>query len=323
MIIYAILLNPSIDQIYEINNFSVGGTFKVSKNIIYPVGKAISFALAVRALDKKMKLKVIAFIGNKDIQLYSTFLTSKYIDYDFIQIKGDTRSNKTINDPINNTTTHIREKGFTLSQDNVREFKKILTNNIKKDDIYVFSGSIPPNTEVTIYKELINLCKEKGGICVLDTNDSPLIRGLESFPFIIKPNLIELSFILNDVGLLKLDFSDPIPNCMKIIEKSKNLLNNNTEIVLITLGEFGAILLTKDVAKYGYIKLEKMIDTVGSGDSFLAGFILLYSRNKNLHESFKYALATSAANIQKSGPGILDYKDVEIFLKKVNIIDIY
>ena len=58
MMIYAILLNPSIDQIYEINNFSIGGTFKVNNNIVYPVGKAISFALAVRELDKKVKLKV-------------------------------------------------------------------------------------------------------------------------------------------------------------------------------------------------------------------------------------------------------------------------
>ncbi|MBY8982045.1 MAG: hexose kinase [Candidatus Lokiarchaeota archaeon] len=323
MKIYAILLNPTIDQIYEINNFNVGGTFKVSKNIIYPVGKTISFSLAIRELDKRINLKVIAFIGNKDLQLYSDFLVSKNIDYEFIKINGKTRSNKTINDPINKTTTHIREKGFELNKKKIIEFKKILNKNIEKNNIYVFSGSIPQNTQITIYKDLIRLCREKGGICVLDTNGTPLIHGLKSSPQIIKPNLIELSFILDDSSLLDLDFSNPIPPCMKIIQKAKHLLNNEIEIILITLGKYGGIVFTKDIAKYGNIELENVIDTVGSGDSFLAGFVLYYCKKKNIHETFKYALATGAANTQKSGPGMMDFEKVKDLVNKVKIIDIF
>ncbi len=322
MIIYAILLNPSIDQIYKINNFNVGGTFKVNKNIIYPVGKAISFSLAVRELDKNIKLKIIAFIGKNDVQLYSTFLISKNIDFEFIQLEENTRSNKTIIDPINKTTTHIREKGFSLNLNNVTELKRILKINIEKDNICVFSGSIPQNTKVTIYRDLIKICKKKGGICILDTDEMPLIEGLKSNPFIIKPNLLELSYILRDETIINLDFSEPVLACIRLIDKSKKLLYNNTKIVLITLGENGAILMTNSVIKYGYLRLENIVDTVGSGDSFLAGFILFFFRHNDLDKAFRYALATSAANIQNPGPGIFDYKNVEIYLEKVKIIDL-
>ena len=135
MKIYAILLNPTIDQIFEIENFYVGGNFKVKKSSIYPVGKAISFALAIREISKQKNIvKVIACIEKDDISLYSKFLQDKEIDYEFIKIEGKTRSNKTINDPFNRTTTHIREPGFTLTQEDIAELKYVLKDNIKNNN---------------------------------------------------------------------------------------------------------------------------------------------------------------------------------------------
>ena len=94
MKIIAILLNPTIDEIYEINKFHVGGTFKVTGKIIYPVGKAISFSLGIRELiDKSDIIKVIALIGQNEIQLYSEFLQSRDIPFELIPVKGITRSN--------------------------------------------------------------------------------------------------------------------------------------------------------------------------------------------------------------------------------------
>jgi fructose-1-phosphate kinase PfkB-like protein len=99
--INTVLLNPTIDQIYEIKNFKVGGTYKVSKNIVYPVGKAISFSLGIRELSKQENIiKVIACIGKNEIQTYSNFLNSYNIKFKFIEVDGKTRSNKTINDRV-------------------------------------------------------------------------------------------------------------------------------------------------------------------------------------------------------------------------------
>ena len=321
--INSLLLNPTIDQIYEIENFEVGGTFKVKNSIIFPVGKAISFSLGIRELTNSQAIiKVIAFIGKDDLSLYSDFLRSRNIDFEFIKIEGKTRSNKTINDPIQHTTTHIREKGFELKEKDIKIIIELFKKNIEAGDITVISGSIPPGVDNKIYYEMINTCKTKGALTVLDTNGPALVNGVKANPHIIKPNLFELSQILNEPNLNELDFSDNIQTSKEIVKKAKVLLNKDLEVVLITLGDKGAICLTNETIIYGNVQIDEVVDTVGSGDSFLAGFILGYFQKKDLTECFKLAIACGAANTLIPGPGIFHIEDVKKIIKKVKIFNL-
>ena len=323
MKIIAVLLNPTIDRIYEIENFKVGGTFKVGKSTVYPVGKAISFALGVRELNRALDIiKIIACIGKDDIPIYSEFLKSRNIEHEFIVVKGKTRSNKTINDPINGTTTHIREKGFKLMENELKSLIDIVKNTINVEDYVVFSGSIPPNVDENIYYKLINICKEKGAITVLDTNGKALIKGISANPKIIKPNLVELSQILNNPELNELNFSHIEKAVEFIIREAKKLLNREIEIILITLGNNGAILITKNIVLYGNVHVDKVIDTVGSGDSFLAGFVSNFFHKKKLRDCFRCSLASGAANTLIQGPGIFKIEDVKQLIEKVEIIEL-
>ncbi|TFG02775.1 MAG: hypothetical protein EU542_04075 [Promethearchaeota archaeon] len=319
----AVLLNPTIDQIYEIENFHVGGTFKVNQSVVFPVGKAISFSLGVRQLnDERNIIKVIACIGKDEIPLYSTFLKSKKIDFEFIEVNGKTRSNKTINDPIEKTTTHIREKGFDLDGRTLAEFKKVIKNNMREGNLFTFSGSIPPNVNDDIYFEFINSCREIGLETALDANGTSLTEGIKAKPTIIKPNLLELSQILRDPKLNDLNFSDNHQALDFIMNNASKLLDEKTKIILITLGKNGAILLTKNKHFYGNIKVEQVIDTVGSGDSFLAGFILNYFKKKDMLECFKHALACGAANTLIPGPGIFKKEDAMKLYKKIILVEL-
>jgi 1-phosphofructokinase family hexose kinase len=322
MKINAILLNPTIDMIYEIEDFYVGGTFKVNKKEIFPVGKAISFSLAARELDKKIRLKVVAFIGKDEINIYERFLRSKDIEFHFIKIDGKTRSNKTINDPINHTTTHIREPGFQLNKSKIKKMKDVLERKIEKEDMCIFSGSIPPNTDAHIYKELIQLSKKKGAKCALDSSGEALINGIKAHPHIIKPNLIELSQILDLEDLKSLKFKDPVKDCRKIIKNIKPLLKEKIEIILITLGAKGAIIAASNYISYGKIEIKNVVDSVGSGDSFLAGFLIKYNQDKSLEECFENALASGAANTQKYGPGIFNSDLVNQLMNRIELIKI-
>jgi 1-phosphofructokinase family hexose kinase len=321
MKIIAVLLNPTVDQLYEIEDFQVGGTFKVGKSIIYPVGKAISFALGVRELNQTIDVKIIACIGKDEIPIYSEFLTSRNIQYEFIAVNGKTRSNKTINDPIKRTTTHIREKGFKLDEDDLKSITNCLEKTINVGDYVIFSGSIPPNVDDNIYYKMINISKEKGAMTALDTNGKALIKGISANPTIIKPNLVELSQILNKPELNELNFSNILNTVNSIIQEAKTLLNQELKVVLITLGNNGAILINKDLMIYGNVHVDK-IDTVGSGDSFLAGFILGNFLKKDFFDLFKLAIACGAANTLIQGPGIFKKEDVEKLIKKVEIIDL-
>ncbi|MHA1438054.1 MAG: 1-phosphofructokinase family hexose kinase [Promethearchaeota archaeon] len=323
MKIFAILLNPTIDQIYEIEDFYVGGTFKVKNTITYPVGKAISFSLGVRELIKDRDIvKVIAFIGKDEIPIYSNFLKTKNIEFEFVRVKGKTRSNKTINDPIRKTTTHIRERGFELEQNDLNEFERLLKENVNPGDFVVFSGSIPPNVDKNIYYKMIKFCNKVKATTILDSNGSALVRGIKASPNIIKPNLLELSQILKNSDLNKLNLSKISISRSIIVKEAKSLLNDELEIILITLGNKGALCLTKHKDFYGNVKLSNVIDTVGSGDSFLAGFVLNYFLKKDLQECFKYAIACGAANTLIPGPGIFSSNMVKKILERVEIIDL-
>jgi 1-phosphofructokinase family hexose kinase len=320
MKVIAVLLNPTIDQIYTIENFFVGGTFKVNESITYPVGKAISFSLGFRELSDDIDLlKVIACIGKEEIPLYARFLSNRKIDFQFIEIKGKTRSNKTINDPLKGTTTHVREKGFELGEKDIEILKDLIDINIEEGDIIVFSGSIPPNVTEEIYFELINLGKSKGGITVLDTSTDALTNGIRANPTIIKPNLVELSQILSKPELNNIDLSDLTKACEELTDVAKVLLNNELKIILISLGDNGAICLTKSEAYYGNVKVEKVIDTVGSGDAFLAGFIFNFSVGGEIIDCLRYAIASGAANTLIPGPGIFKEEKVKELLRNVII----
>jgi 1-phosphofructokinase family hexose kinase len=322
MKIVAVLLNPTVDQIFEIANFHVGGTFKVNKSKIYPVGKAISFSIGIRELTDDIEmLKIISLIGREEIPLYSNFLNKKDINFEFVIVESKTRSNKTINDPIRGTTTHIRERGFDVTNEELKLFIDTMKRNVKSGDICIFSGSIPPNLSEDVYYELIRICKVLEAITVLDTSGIALINGIKANPKIIKPNLVELSQILKNLENIDINISNGDKVIRSIIKKSKALLNEELEIILITLGNKGAICLTNDTIIYGNVQIDEVIDTVGSGDAFLAGFILGYFQKKHLPECFKLAIACGAANTLIAGPGIFKSEDVKKIIKKVKIID--
>jgi 1-phosphofructokinase family hexose kinase len=318
--IHAVLLNPTIDLIYKIENFQVGGTFKVNEKVIFPVGKAISYSLAVKEIDPKININIYALVGKNEIVLYSKFLKNHNLSFTLIPVEGETRSNKTINDPVSKSTTHIRELGFSVRDSDLNELKNQLSENIKSGDLCVFSGSIPPNTNQDIYFELIKLAKKQNTLTCLDSSGNPLIEGIKANPTIIKPNLIELNQILDKKIIKNIDLNEPSKAYSTIIEETKILLNNELQTIAITLGKKGALLLTEEYNLFGNVLIDKpILDTVGSGDSFLAGLTTQYIKTKNILESFGYAIAAGAANTLKIGPGILNYNDFTALLRHVVI----
>ncbi|TFF98008.1 MAG: hypothetical protein EU547_02730 [Promethearchaeota archaeon] len=321
--IHAILINPTIDILYKISNFYVGGTFKVEEKLELPVGKAISFAIAAREINSELDLNIIAFIGQEEITRYSRFLNKKDINYEFIEIKGNTRSNKTIIDPIKRITTHIREKGFKVTLTNIQQLKSIIKKRVEKDDFCVFGGSIPLGSNDDIYYELIKIIKKRQAISILDSSGIPLIKGCKAEPRIIKPNLKELSQILNKKEIQSLTFKDPIKDSSELIQQANKLLSVDLSLILITLGEKGSIILSNEYAYFGRVDLnEKIIDTVGAGDSFLAGFMVEYSQGKDILTCFRNAIAAGAASCLEMGPGILNRKTKTRLLKKIMIKEI-
>ncbi|MHA1725864.1 MAG: 1-phosphofructokinase family hexose kinase [Promethearchaeota archaeon] len=318
--IIAVLLNPTIDMLYEIKNFEAGQTYLVRDPIIYPVGKAISFSLALKNIDRTFKnVKILGFVGKNDKKLYSHFLRAHNIDFKLISIKGKTRSNKTIIDPALHRTTHIRELGFELKEEDLNKLIDLIEKECKREDIILFSGSIPQGVNSKIYFEIMSSLKKKKVMTVLDSSREALVHGVQASPTLIKPNLTELNQILNFNPPITLDSLKTLEDVMNLAECAKILLKKGIRYILITLGEKGAVCLTNNLILYGYIKTSDILDTVGCGDSFLGGFCYNYFQEKSILECFRLALACGAANALTSGPGMFRKKNVDSLLFKTKI----
>jgi 1-phosphofructokinase family hexose kinase len=320
--IFGILLNPTIDEIIEVENFHVGGTFKVSKSHKFPLGKAISFALSAKTLNQALiqeediEIKILACIGKEEIPIYNSFLDSKQISFQFKSIDGITRSNKTIIDPDTHSVTHIRHKGFKITKEKLEEFLRLIDSSVNKNDIVAFCGSIPLGVPKDIYFKMINGCKKKGAKCVLDTSGVELIEGYKAKPWMLKPNLNELISFFPESPEIQDFIKNPSENIKKIAKKSEQLLSDETEIVITTLNRWGAICTSKDLCLYGKLTMDNPINTIGSGDSFLGGFIVGFYLGNDLEHCFRWGLACGAANTLVSGAGIFSKKNVRELYKK-------
>ena len=314
--IVGVLLNPTIDEVIEVDNFQIGRTFKVLTSQRFPLGKAISFTLSANTLNKALiqekdiEIKVLACIGKEEIPLYNSFLDSKKISFQFNSIEGHTRSNKTIIDPKTHSVTHIREKGFTINKNELDSFISLIKDSINRDDIVAFCGSIPPGVPNDIYFDMINICKEKGARCALDTSGLELIEGYKAKPWLLKPNLEELSILFPTSAEIRKFIKNPDKNIKNIAEKAKELLSNGIEIVITTLNRWGAICTTENLCLYGKIIVDNPINTIGSGDSLLGGFTVGYYLGNDLEQCFRWGLACGAANTLISGAGLFSKKDV-------------
>jgi 1-phosphofructokinase family hexose kinase len=317
--IQCVLLNPTIDRILQIPNFEVGGTFQVSAFDEFPVGKAISVALTLKEI--KEKVSVIAFIGKEEISQYEAFLNGRDIKHILIPIEGKTRSNTTILDTNQATTTHIRFPGFAVNQSHLKIMEKHIQDNINKDDFVILSGSFPNGVPNDYHLQLSKIIEQRQARFIVDTSGKPLETLQSVHPYIIKANLEEMSSIIGKKLIEKQELTE-IPNkttiknlalsCRESI-KIKNLFN------VLTLGKYGAILFNSNTIMYSYLEVKNAIYTVGCGDAFMGGLVAGMNRNYPIEDIFRLATACGAANTQCLGAGILNNQDVEKFKPQVKI----
>ena len=322
--IISVLLNPSIDEIIEIDKFHVGGTFLAKNITTFPVGKAISVAIGIRLLISSIDIpiKVIALIGKDEIDTYSKFLENYKIEHELIEFLDKTRNNKTIIDKKCKTITHIRNKGPLIEKKAINRLKDVVIKNLKVGTFCILSGSIPPNSDYRIYRDIILNNRNLDVKFVLDSSGRSLLEGIKGEPHILKPNLQELIEICPELRKFKISQINSKKSIRYIINKARLMLSSHLNIILITLGKNGAICITDEFNLFGNVQVSDAFYTVGSGDAFLAGFISDYYENNNVLKCFKKAIACGAANTLTIGPGFFKREHVEKLMKKVKVSEI-
>ena len=279
--IYTVTLNPSIDYVIKMDHLNTGHVNRVNSENVYPGGKGINVSRILKTLGKDNV--ATGFISGFTGDFIEKSLHDLKVSSDFIKLEnGFTRINVKVK---SDEETEINGQGPHISDEKLQElFDKLARLN--KGDILVLAGSIPSTLDESLYEKIMFKVKEIGIKVVVDATKNLLLNVLKFNPFLIKPNNHELEEIFN----VKLHNMDDIATY------AKKLQDMGARNVLVSMGKDGALLLTEDEDIYvSSAPKGNVINSVGAGDSMVAGFICGYVNTNSYEEALKLGAASGSA----------------------------
>ena len=292
--IYTITLNPALDYTIDIKKLILNQINTSENEYILPGGKGINVSIILKRLEiESIALGFISGFTGKEIK---RLVENENVKTDFINIeKGNSRINVKILEENNETAINTTGP-LVHNQDIENLYKKldILTEN----DILVLSGSIPKGISEDIYESICARVQEKKVKIVVDATKDLLLKTLKYKPFLIKPNHHELGEIFN----LK------ITNKEQALEYAQKLRQKGAKNVLVSMGSNGSVLLDEDGKTYkkDIIRKKNAINTVGAGDSMVAGFLAGYLKYQNYEEALNLAISSATATVNSVYLGTKD-----------------
>ena len=277
--IYTVTLNPSIDYIVNVDHFQIDSINRMISDQKFAGGKGINVSRVLKRLD--VSSIAFGFIGGFTGDFIENVLKSESVLSDFVRVEGDSRINIKLKSQFE---TEINGQGPTISEQNSTDFFKKL-EQVQTGDYLILAGSIPNSLESDLYEKIAKWGNEKGVNIVVDASGKSLLDVVKHKPFFIKPNHHELGELF-DVTISTVD--EAIPYGQKLLELgAKN--------VGISLAGMGAILMTEKEIFVSNVPKGEVINSVGAGDSLVAGFIGTYVKTKDKEIAFKTAVAAGSA----------------------------
>ena len=281
--LYTVTFNPSLDYYVKVNNLKSGIVNRTSTEYITVGGKGLNVSLALKELgDPSYALGFVAGFTGRAIDEKVSALG---LEHEFLEVEGQSR----INVKIKSTTeTDINGTGALVTEDDVARLTKRLKALLKDGDWLIICGSVPPPLDDRTYENLLKKIKTVKNInVVVDACGGLLTNTLKYRPFLIKPNIFELSEIF---GLKTL------PNTKEIAACARTLQKQGARNVIVSMGSDGAVMVTEtDQAMYVRAARGQLVNSVGAGDSMIAGFIHEYLASGNYFSALNFATAAGSA----------------------------
>ncbi len=298
--IYTVTLNPSIDYIVRLDKLVTGITNRTTEEEYYYGGKGINVSLVLAELD--LDSTAYGFVAGFTGKAIENGIRNDHIITDFIKLKeGISRINVKIKA---GEETEINCQGPHIDE---RELERLLQkiDRIASDDTLILAGSIPKTMPDDVYERMMERIRFKNVRIVVDATKKLLVNSLKYKPFLIKPNRQELSEI----------FGVEVKTEEDIVHYAKELQKMGARNVLISLGGDGAMLIDEEGNKHkaGVLK-EKVLNTVGSGDSMVAGFVAGYEKTGDYAYALK--LGSVCGNATAFLPGLATKEKINELLEK-------
>ena len=279
--IYTVTFNPSLDYVIGAKKLEPGKINRTTRENIYPGGKGNNVSVVLSNLGHKSK--ALGFVSGFTGEALEKMLDDFGCYTDFIQLdNGFTRINVKINA---GEETEINGQGPRISEEAIGKLYEKL-DALTKGDVLVLAGSIPNTLPSDIYERILEHLQGRGIHFVVDATKDLLLKVLKYHPFLIKPNNHELGEM----------FGVTLKTRDEIVIYAKKLQEMGAKNVLVSMAGDGAILLTEDGIIYKAKPPKgKVLNSVGAGDSMVAGFLTGYLNTGEYEKAFRLGVVTGSA----------------------------
>ncbi|GIO25410.1 1-phosphofructokinase [Ornithinibacillus bavariensis] len=277
--IYTVTLNPSIDYIVNVSQVDLGKLNKMENDLKLPGGKGINVSRILHELG--IPTKTLGFLGGFTGDFIKDWLINEGVESDFITIQDDTRINIKLK---SKEETEINGRGPVISQEEANRLIQQL-ERLTENDLVILSGSKPPALPEDYYQQLVKVIKDSHANFIIDTTGEDLMASLPFHPLLVKPNKEELAEL----------FQAEIASMDDVLGYGKKLLEIGAEHVIVSMAGEGAILFTRNGIFKGESPKGTVKNSVGAGDSMIAGFTGEYMQSKDPIKAFKLGIASGSA----------------------------
>lgn len=304
MSIYTCTMNLAIDLFIETEEMHPFMVNRTKEDDIQANGKGVNVSLVLKMLD--FPSTALGFSAGFTGKYIEDYLQQKQIQTEFIEVPGMTRIN--VFTQVNQTGEEYKlvNQGPEIPQAAVHNFLNQI-RALQEEDYLCVSGSLPRGLSPKVLIEISRICQEKGIHLIIDSSDQEVMDCLPYRPFLLKPNEEELSSWFGRKMVTDEDY----------FVYGQRLVELGAENVLLSLGEKGAILFTKDRVFRGNSPKGKVVNTACAGDTMLGAFLAGYMNRRPLDETLRKSIAAGSSTAFRKG--LTDFLDVEELSKQIKI----
>ena len=297
--IITVTLNPAIDKSSTIPNLLPEKKLKCTPPVFEPGGGGINVARALKKLGAEATAIYLA--GGYTGKFFTQLLNEEHIPSVVIDITAHTRENLIILDTAANQQYRFGMPGPVVAE---QEWKRLLhaLEEINDVDFIIASGSVPQGVPADIFAQIAAIAKKKNAKCIVDTNGEALQHAVAEGLYLIKPNLGELSALVR---------KEELQNDMIAAAAREVIAKGNCEYVMVSMGAAGAMLVTGNTDRQIITPPVIRRNTVGAGDSMVAGIVYSLSKGKTIWQAAQYGVACGTAATMNPGTELCRAADAE------------
>lgn len=305
--IITVTLNTAIDKLYLVDKllpFEVG---RVREVVNTAGGKGMNVS-RVAALSGE-EVTAMGFAGGYTGQLFRSLIREPNIRPAFTETAGETRSCINVRDKKTNRSTEFLEPGCPVTEQELDAFLADFRRELPKADVVTISGSMPAGVPSGFYAGLVREARALGKPILVDTSGTALRETIPAGPTLIKPNTDEL-------GQLTGANVSSMESC---IAAAQQLREAGAQNVAVSLGKDGVLVVSEEGVFRGLTPDVPVVNTVGCGDSMVAGFAVSLAHHKPLEEAIRFAVAVSTANALTKETGYYRQEDLIRLLPEIRV----